>query len=91
MVENNSRGQVLEHRAQVQIDSGYQVRKINGRLWIVDPEDMPIYTPPEFLRPHIVNREQLNAVAERFNQRGRYDIDAVREFETSVRKLSDTV
>ena len=77
--------EVSKDRVEVN-ETAYKVTKLNGRLWVIDGNDMPVYTPPEFLRKHITSREQLAYVAEAFNKRRGYDIDAVMDFERLVRK-----
>lgn len=58
----------------------HRVEKRNKRLWIVKGDQL-VYTPPDFIRPHLKNRESIVRLAERLNNGDSY-IDAVMEFET---------
>lgn len=61
----------------------YDVAKINKRVHIIDGRTKIIYTPPDFIRDKMTNREKLKTLAEKFNQIGGRDIDAIIEFEAS--------
>ncbi len=62
----------------------FEVKKINKRLFLCTLEDRkPIYTPPDFYRPHIRSRQELIAVANNINGGTPY-IEAILEFETTL-------
>ena len=64
----------------------FQVRKLNKRLhiWCVE-DDRSVYTPPDFLRHLIRNREGMQALADRFCVEWQEPIRAIMEFEASLR------
>lgn len=64
----------------------FEVRKVNKRLHVWDvAKDRSVYTPPDFLRPLIRNREVLQALAQRLVREWPNPIEAIMEFETSLR------
>lgn len=65
----------------------YQVVKRNKRMWIVDTDLKSVYTPPDFVR--MLQRDNLQVVADKFNDKNGYDIEAVVEFESDIRFRSD--
>lgn len=62
----------------------HRVVKRNGRLVVMHDDDL-VYTPPDFLRPHIRSRSGLQALASRLNTEWADPIRAVMEFEESVK------
>lgn len=63
------------------------VIKRNKRLWIVDEESgEDIYTPPDFIRPHMINRRVLYILKDKI-ENGIPRIDAVMEFEGAMTDL----
>jgi hypothetical protein len=60
----------------------FVVVKRHKRLWIVRLEDdLPVYTPPDFVK--LKSRVPLQQLARRFTEMQARDIGAITEFETS--------
>lgn len=62
----------------------FQVVKRNTRLLIIDSNNHVIYCPPDFVRPYIINRDQMNNLCQKFNEKGKLDIDSIMEFEDNA-------
>lgn len=61
----------------------HRVEKRNKRLWIVNDHGV-VYSPPDFIRPHMKDRKALQRVADELNDGMSY-IGAIMRFERSVR------
>ena len=61
----------------------YHVVKVNKKLHIAC-DGAIVYTPPDFIR--LSNRAPLEKLAERMNELGRRDIDAIIDFENDRKK-----
>lgn len=60
----------------------YQVVKRNKRLYIESCDSgNTVYTPPDFIRPHMKSRDQLKTLADKLTAGESY-IDAVTAFES---------
>lgn len=60
----------------------YQLVKRYKRLCIILVEtDKVVYTPPDFIRHRIRDRNSLQKVVDKFNEVGDYSIKAIMEFE----------
>ena len=62
------------------------VKKINGKLIIVDENNNLVYSKPNFLL--ISSRQDLQLLADKFNEVGYRDIDAILEWESKLRPTS---
>jgi hypothetical protein len=61
----------------------FECVKHNKRLWIKHVESGElVYTPPDFIRSRIQDRDQMRVLARDLSEIGRYDINTITEFET---------
>lgn len=63
----------------------YTAMKRNNIMVIVNKDGEVVYPLPHFLKHHLKSREQLQKLADIFTEKNQTDIDAIREFETSLR------
>ena len=63
----------------------FVVKKKNKKLYIVDDNDTIVYGIPDFIKIH--SRDILKNLADKFNEKGKRDIDAIIEWESSVRPI----
>ena len=63
----------------------YSVVKKNGNLVIINKDGYVVYHPPHFLKPYIKTREPLQKLADRFTELNTNDVEAIMEFESSLR------
>jgi hypothetical protein len=63
----------------------YSVTKKNGNLVIINKDGYVVYHPPHFLKPYIKTREPLQKLADRFTELNTNDVEAIVEFESSLR------
>lgn len=76
----------MRHDAVEQYVRSHVVIKRNKRLMIQCIETGEVvYTPPDFLRPFIHNRDKLNVLAARLNREWIVPIPSIIDFETSLR------
>jgi hypothetical protein len=68
-----------------EVIQNYSVTKRNGNLVIVNKEGYVVYHPPHFLKPYIKTREPLQKLAEKFTELNTNDVEAIMEFESSLR------
>jgi hypothetical protein len=79
--------EIISRREKINPLPGYfYVRKINGRLKILECEEV-IYVPPDFLRKKMSSRKELQELAERLSLKGRRDIDKIIDFERAILNL----
>lgn len=63
----------------------FELVKLNKRLCVrLQSTGEVVYTPPDFLRPYIRNRDGMNALVTKFDTAECPDIGAIMEFEASV-------
>lgn len=69
----------------VEVAQTFSVAKRNDNLVIVNQNNQVVYHPPHFLKQYIHTREPLEKLAQKFIEKNTNDIDAIVEFETSLR------
>lgn len=65
----------------------FKVIKKNKRMHIVDAEEKSVYTPPAYVQ--MLNRSNLQEVADKFNEFGGYNIEYIISFESDIRFRKD--
>lgn len=68
-----------------EVTQTYSVSKRNGNLVIINKDGYVVYHPPHFLKPYIKTREPLQKLADRFTELNTNDVEAIMEFESSLR------
>lgn len=68
-----------------EVTQTYSVTKKNGNLVIVNKDGYVVYHPPHFLKPYIKTREPLQKLADKFTELNTNDVEAIMEFESSLR------
>ena len=63
----------------------FTVKKVNKRLVIVDQHDVVVYTMPYWIQ--VTSRQDLQFLADQFNELGMVDIDSIVVFETKNYKI----
>jgi hypothetical protein len=63
----------------------FLVKKVNKRLVIVDHHDVVVYTMPYWIQ--VISRQDLQVLADQFNELGTTDIDSIVAFETKNYKI----
>ena len=53
---------------------------------IVDDDNELVYTPPDFARNKMINKDQIVKLADKFNELQSRDISAIIEFESLLNK-----
>lgn len=69
----------------VEVIQTFSVSKRNSNLVIVNQNNQVVYHPPHFLKPYIKTREPLQKLADKFTELNTNDVEAIMEFESSLR------
>lgn len=68
-----------------EVTQTYSVVKKKDNFVIVNKDGYIVYHPPHFLKPYIKTREPLQKLADRFTELNTNDVEAIVEFESSLR------
>lgn len=63
----------------------YSVSKKNGNLVIINKDGYVVYHPPHFLKKYLHTSEPLEKLAQKFTELNTNDVEAIMEFESSLR------
>lgn len=63
----------------------YSVSKKNGNFVIINKDGYVVYHPPHFLKKYLHTSEPLEKLAQKFTELNTNDVEAIMEFESSLR------